>query len=148
MKTLTTFSKIFIFTLLLIACESKKSEDLTKKWIQEIFDAEQQFAQMVQKEGIHNAFVDFAADDASIMRNDSIIKGKTAIDNFYKNSNSKTLSWTPDFIEVSKSGDLGYTYGMYYYTYKDTLGTEHTDSGIFHTVWKRQSDGTWKFVWD
>jgi ketosteroid isomerase-like protein len=20
--------------------------------------------------------------------------------------------------------------------------------GVFHTVWKRQPDGTWKYVWD
>jgi len=148
MKTLNTFSKIFIFTLLLIACESKKSEDLTEKWKQEILESEQQFAKLVKEEGIHHAFVAYAADDAVIMRNNMLVKGKVAIDTHYMNANTKTLIWSPDFIEVSKSGDLGYTYGSYHYTYKDSLGTEHTDSGIFHTVWKRQQDNSWKFVWD
>ena len=143
-----TIIALFSFTLLFLSCEAKKSTDSTEKWKQEIREAEKQFAQMVQKEGIHNAFVAFSADDAVVMRNNSIIKGKTAIDEFYKNSNSKNLAWTPDFVEVSSSGDLGYTYGTYHFTYKDSLGDERVNTGIFHTVWKRQQDGIWKFVWD
>ena len=145
MKTIIT---LLSFSLLLLSCETKKTTDSTESWKQEIRDAEQQFAQMVQKEGIHNAFVAYAADDAAMMRNNSVIKGKTAIDDFYKNSNSKTLDWSPDFVDVSTSGDLGYTYGTYNYTYKDSIGNEQVSTGIFHTVWKRQQDGTWKFVWD
>ena len=145
MKTIISLLSLL---LIFLSCETKNTTDSTEIWKQEIREAEKQFAQMVQKEGIHNAFVAYAADDATIMRNDSLIKGKDAIDNLYKNSNSKTLDWAPDFVDVSKSGDLGYTYGTYHYTYKDSIGDEHVSTGIFHTVWKRQQDGTWKFVWD
>jgi len=134
--------------LVLLSCKTNNTMDSTEKWKQEICEAEQQFANMVQEEGIHNAFVAFAANDATIMRNNTLIKGKQAIDDFYKDSHAKTLTWKPDFIEVANSGDLGYTYGTYHYTYKDSTGKEQVDTGIFHTVWKRQQDGTWKFVWD
>lgn len=147
MKTINTFSLILIITLLLFSCEAKKP-DLTEQWKQEILESEKNFATMVQEEGIHNAFVAYAADDAVVMRNNALVKGKIAIDKHYLNANTKSLSWSPDFIEVSKSGDLGYTYGTYQYTYKDSLEQEHVDSGIFHTVWKRQLDNSWKFVWD
>ena len=30
----------------------------------------------------------------------------------------------------------------------NALGNENSMEGIFHTVWKRQEDGSWKFVWD
>ncbi|HEX9601309.1 MAG TPA: hypothetical protein VF985_07465 [Mariniflexile sp.] len=40
------------------------------------------------------------------------------------------MTWTPDFIEVANSGDLGYTYGTYHYTYKDALGEDQVDTGI------------------
>ena len=117
-------------------------------WKQEILETEKNFATMVQKEGLHKAFVAFADDNAVLMRNNTLVIGKAAIDERYKNLNSKNLSWKPDFIDVSASGDLGYTYGKYDFTYKDSLGNDQIDTGIFHSVWKRQDDRTWKFVWD
>jgi len=134
--------------LTLVSCDSQKSKDLTEQWKQEIRESEANFAAMLNEKGLHDAFVTYAADDATILRENKVIKGKKAIDEHYKNVNTKTLTWSPDFVEVSKSGDLGYTYGTYHYTYKDSIGEEHVDTGIFHTVWKRQEDGSWKYVWD
>lgn len=137
---------ILFFTFL--SCETKNTIAEVEKWKQEILESEQNFAKMAQEVGIHNAFVAFAADDAVIMRNNTLVKGKNSIDNYYKNSKSKTLTWSPDFIDVSSSGDFGYTYGIYHYTYKDSLEQDQVDTGIFHTVWKHQPDSSWKFVWD
>ena len=74
--------------------------------------------------------------------------GKQPIDKHLEKTTSKNLSWSPDFIDVSSSGDLGYTYGKYVFTYSDSIGNLLEDTGIFHTVWKRQADGLWKFVCD
>lgn len=139
---------LIIVFFLYLSCKTKNNDAMVEKWKQEIRVSEQNFAKMVETEGIHNAFVAYAAEDAVLMRNNELIKGKIAIDIHYKEINTKSLSWSPDFIDVSNSGDLGYTYGTYHYTYKDSLGQELVDTGIFHTVWKRQSDGNWKFVWD
>ena len=43
---------------------------------------------------------------------------------------------------------MAYTYGEYEFTSLDTLGKSKVSKGIFHTVWKRQGDGTWKYVYD
>jgi ketosteroid isomerase-like protein len=43
---------------------------------------------------------------------------------------------------------MAYTYGKYTWRSKDTANQNASFSGIFHTVWKRQADGTWKYVWD
>jgi ketosteroid isomerase-like protein len=139
---------IILMPLLLCSCilENKKGD--IEKWKQEILETELNFAKMVKEEGLHKAFVAFAANDAVLMRNNNLVIGKNAIDERYKESNSKNLSWKPDFIDVSKSGDLGYTYGKYNFTYIDSIGNEHVDTGVFHSVWKRQADGTWKYVWD
>jgi len=145
MKNLTLLIALFLTVL---ACENKNSNGEVEKWKQEILESEQNFAKMVQNEGIHNAFVAFAADSAVLTRNNKLIKGKNAIDEHYKGVNTKNLTWATDFIEVSNSGDLAYTYGTYQYTFQDSLGKDQVDTGIFHSVWKRQSDGTWKFVWD
>ena len=58
------------------------------------------------------------------------------------------LEWKPDYIDVSISGDLGYTYGKFTFSAIDTTGKLIESEGIFHTVWKKQEDGSWKYVWD
>jgi len=119
-----------------------------KKWKQEILKTEQDFAKMVNEEGIHNAFITYAAEDAVLMRNNKLVIGKNNIDLLYRQQTSKGLAWVPEFVDVSASGDLGYTYGYYTFTYLDESGEEAEDRGVFHTVWKRQADGNWRFVWD
>jgi len=137
-----------IVTILFSSCERQPTEDDMTKWKSEIRQAE--VDDMAQKEGLIKAFEYFAASDGVIRRGKSVIKGKSAIANWYKKDvkPNETLTWTPTFIDVSKSGDLGYTYGDFVFTYPDTSGAMKENKGIFHTVWKRQEDGTWKFVWD
>jgi len=134
--------------LLFHACTS--SEDQVDKWKNEIVETEKEFSALAQREGIPAAFVAFAAEDAVLMRNNSLIIGKEALSESLQGSASEnvSLSWKPDFVDVAASGDLGYTYGKFIYTSTDSLGNESMQEGVFHTVWKRQADGTWKFVWD
>ena len=137
-----------ILTLLVFnSCNTKTDKESVEKWKQEIRETEQDFANMAKEKGIHDAFLHYAAKDAVLKRRELII-GKEAIDKHLEKSISKNLSWSPDFVDVSSSGDLGYTYGKYVYKYNDSIGNALEDKGIFHTVWKRQTDGSWKFVWD
>lgn len=134
---------------LIMSCASKSSDNSTAK--EEIAKAEEDFAQMAADKGIAEAFYSFAAEDATIKRgNDSLIHGKDGIKNFYSKPFYKTatVTWAPDFINISGSGDFGYTYGKYTWQSKDSSGNVNTINGIFHTVWKKQADGTWKYVWD
>ncbi len=144
--------KIMLITLpiilVIISFLKTPYNKLIDKWKQEIIETEKNFADMLKNEGIHKAFVSYAADDAVLMRDNELIIGKNNIDIFYNNQITTGLSWTPDYIDVAKSGDLAYTYGKYIYTYTDSDGKLLESSGVFHTVWKRQSDGNWKYVWD
>lgn len=86
------------------------------------------------------------------MRDNRLIIGKDAlVESLNENSRASanvSLEWKPDFVDVAASGDLGYTYGKYTYTSIDSAGNELVSKGVFHTVWKRQPNGSWKFVWD
>ena len=55
-----------------------------------------------------------------------------------------TLEWYPLKVEVSKSSDLGYTFGNWIFT--NAKGEK--GFGNYMTVWKKQKDGTWKYVID
>ncbi|MEM7297026.1 MAG: nuclear transport factor 2 family protein [Bacteroidota bacterium] len=146
-------TKIRLITVLLIisGCSvSTTKEDPIEKWKSEVAETERAFNSMAQKEGLAKAFEYFAADDGVINRRKMVIQGKSAIGDYYKEDSKPgdTLTWNPTFVDVSQSGDLAYTYGDYRFSYLDTLGNVKVSQGIFHTVWKRQEDGTWRFVWD
>jgi len=122
----------------------------SKIYIQQIAKTEKAFEKMASEKGIAEAFYFFADENAVILRaNDSIIKGKVNIKKFYdKKPKNATVSWTADFIEVSEDGTLGYTYGKFSWITKKGDGSTTEFKGVFYTVWKKQADNTWKYVWD
>jgi ketosteroid isomerase-like protein len=145
MKQLLYLSLLILFVS---ACQKRNDKELCKK---EIFQAEKAFEKMAAEKGVAEAFYFFADDSAIISReNNSLIKGKDSIRSYYaKKANSSTsVNWTPDFIDVSDCGTLGYTYGKFVWKFQDKNGTVTELKGIFHTVWKKQRDSSWKFVWD
>lgn len=116
----------------------------------EVLEIEAAFTEMAAKEGVPAAFLAFAAEDAVLMRGNRIIEGKSAMEDYFKSSTLEDvkLEWTPGFVRASKSGDMAYTYGPYTFSARDTSGQPIEATGIFHTVWVKQEDGQWKFVYD
>jgi len=136
---------LFLGLFLLNNCQNPQ-EDLRGQ----IRQTEKAFNDMAQEKGVKAAFLHFAADSAVIVRGKNVIKGKAAIGAFFDAQPfvENKLSWSPDFVEVSSSGDMAYTYGKYEFYAVDTSGKTFQSDGIFHTVWKRQADGEWRFVYD
>ncbi len=133
---------------LAISCHQPVERDNFK---QEILNTEKAFEQMTRDKGIAEAFYYFADESAVIKReNDTLIKGKENIKNYYskKDLSRATVNWIPDFVDVSECGTLGYTYGNYVWKIANDKGDTTEYRGIFHTVWKKQKDTTWKYVWD
>jgi ketosteroid isomerase-like protein len=143
-QLLTVF---ILFVSLTVSAQTAKENAIAA-----ITKAENDFSAMASEKGIEAAFTFYAANDAIIKRgNDSLIYGKAGINNFYSNDvfRKAVLQWSPDFTDASESGELGYTYGKYTWQLKDDQGRIVQEAkGIFHTVWKKQKDGNWKFVWD
>src|SRR5204863_8115023 len=91
------------------------------------------------------AFLQFMDSNAVLLRaHHPPIVGKAASE-FIKNSTMGpgVLSWVPTAADLSSSGDLGYTYGIY--TLHDLKGDL---SGTYTTIWKKNGKGKWKFVLD
>ena len=59
-----------------------------------------------------------------------------------------SLVWHIDKIGVASSGDIGYTSGPYEFSFKDASGKTIFDKGKSLTIWKKQSDGSWKVLYD
>lgn len=116
----------------------------------EILDTEKAFAQLVKEKGMKIGFLTYASDQAVLNRGGKLIRGKKEIEVYFDQLTLKDvrLEWAPDFVDVSASGDLGYTYGKYTFEAIDQTGQETRSTGIFHTVWKREPNGEWRYVWD
>jgi ketosteroid isomerase-like protein len=116
----------------------------------EIEQTEREFLKMSLDKGIPVAFSFYADTNVVVKSDDSLIKGKVAVSQFYASPFFKntTFIWSADFVEASEDGNLGYTYGKYIFQTKDSAGKENDYKGVFHTVWKKQQDGSWKYVWD
>ena len=136
--------------LLFLSCQSDVDDVQLKTFKQEVIETEKAFCQMAAEEGIYAAFLEYADERAVLLRGDQLVEGKEAIRQFMTLNNipGAKLEWAPDFVDVSACGDMAYTYGRFTFSLVDSTGQEMKQSGIFHTVWKRQEDGTWRFVWD
>jgi len=146
-KTLFCFASLFVSVAAISQAKSAKPVDLKE----EIRKTEKQFETELNEKGAAVAFEKYAAPDAVIKRqNDSLIYGPKAIHQFYSNEIYKTAKaqWSPDYIDVSSDGTMAYTYGKYQWKMIGKAGEALEYHGIFHTVWKKQPDGTWKYVWD
>ena len=131
----------------MISCSSNQSDMKLKE---EVIQTEESFCIMAAEKGLAEAFSYFADENAVINRGNKIIQGKAEIKRYYSDQSylNVKLEWKPDFVDVASSGDLAYTYGKYIFSTIDSNSTPISNTGIFHTVWKRQADGKWKFVWD
>ena len=146
-KTLVFFTALFVSVGTHSQTKSVKPAELKE----EIRKTEKQFETDLNEKGAAFAFEKYAAPDAVVKRqNDSLIYGPKAIRQFYSSDIYKTAKaqWSPDYIDVSIDGTMAYTYGKYQWKMTGKAGEALEYHGIFHTVWKRQPDGTWKYVWD
>lgn len=97
--------------------------------------------------------VNHYADDATVMVPDKpAMTGKDAISNGIKEmlaDKNMALSFTTATAQVAKGGDLAYTQGTYTLTMTNPKTKKAvTEKGKYLTVYKKESDGTWKAVED
>jgi ketosteroid isomerase-like protein len=91
------------------------------------------------------AWADFADETATTQ----VGHGKTEIGAAFEKLYGRpgfTLAWHPVFAKVV--GDIGMTSGPYERHLADAKGQDQRSTGNYVTVWLRQPDGQWRFVWD
>jgi len=113
-----------------------------------LMDADRDFSVWSVEHGSNSAFKTFCADEAVMLRDNSYpICGKTAIDSLFSRRPDSlfTLSWEPSAAFLARSGELGYTYGIWTYTVKGDSGTQA--QGTYVTVWTKTANG-WKWSLD
>jgi len=136
-KEYTTFLLFF----LLIGCNKNMSIDMNK----ELLNTDQAFSLLCKEKGMNFAFLYYVAEEGVMLRANNLpIVGKNKIKDLFQGDDSEIeFSWDPLYADVAKSGELGYTYGTY-----EIYNGESVQKGTYISVWKKDTNGEWKFVLD
>ncbi len=137
-----------VATLLVLAvsgCAPQVDVEADKAAIRELTDVE--WMEAGQAKDIER-WVSFHTDDALLLLpNAPLVTGKEAIRAFVSKLISTpgwAASWQTTKVEVSRSGNLAYSYGPQQTTVDDAEGNPVTDQQKWVAVWKKQPDGSWK----
>jgi ketosteroid isomerase-like protein len=140
---------LFTALVLLATAIGVRAADL-ERFKAELIQVEHAFNAMAQEKGLLAAFQHFAAPDVAFIDTDPRrFRGPAAVrERLGEDQPGVKLTWSPAFTDVSSDGTLGYNYGRYESRRPGPDGKEIVRGGYFLTIWKRQPDGTWKYVMD
>jgi ketosteroid isomerase-like protein len=108
--------------------------------LERLIQTERDFSRTSELKGIKDSFLAYLADDGIIFRPGPVLGKKWISD---RPPSPARLTWRPIYADISRAGDLGYTTGPY--EFRDGPSTGF---GNYFTVWKKQADGSYRFVLD
>ncbi|OFX85805.1 MAG: hypothetical protein A2W99_05460 [Bacteroidetes bacterium GWF2_33_16] len=134
--------------LVLIGCTAKINlEQEKEKMMQTDID----FSNRSVEAGVHQAFIEYASNDVTMLKPNSYpIVGIEALKQSYigKSDSTYKLTWKPSYAKIARSGELGYTYGIWVVEFLAGENKGHTEQGTYATVWEKNEKGEWRFVLD
>ena len=143
------FPLILTMVVVLIAgCCQEEAMDLNAAK-ESLMQADRDFSTLSIEKGMYEAFDTYMDDSATIYREGQHpFIGREAIRPLFPKEGGGTLEWEPFKAEVAESDDLGYTLGKWTYTATGKDGSESKSYGYYVSIWKKQADGSWKYVFD
>jgi ketosteroid isomerase-like protein len=116
--------------------------------LRSLVETERAFSRTSEEKGTRESFAEFIAEDGILFRPTAVLGKKWMREHPLPPSTKRQLlSWQPIFAAVSRAGDLGYTTGPWQFK-QDINDTKPVAFGNFMTVWKKQTDGRWRFALD
>ena len=139
-------SAVFII-FLTISCKEKKQVINIAEEKLNLLETDKAFSKLSGEKGMKSAFIEYMDSNGVLLRPNHIpIAGANAIDYLIQQDDTAyTITRRPGHSAVSASGDLGYTFGIY------SFQPHKADTilyGTYVSIWKKQIDGSWKFVLD
>jgi ketosteroid isomerase-like protein len=103
-----------------------------------VIAAERAFAARGAEIGWVAAFREYAAPDGMVGNFENAPQSLAQT----PDDGARNLFWWPAYAGIARSGDLGFTTGPF------SVDEARTPRGQYFTVWRRQPDGSWKWIWD
>ncbi|NQV17557.1 MAG: DUF4440 domain-containing protein [Armatimonadetes bacterium] len=142
--------KIFLIGIGLVAlifCGRKPKIDLELEK-EKMMQTDRDFSTKSINSNASEAFFNFMTEDAILFSFNPPVIGLEKIKSAMPCDSNFVLSWEPDFAEISGSGDMGYTSGIYLSIQKSDEGKEKQGRGRYLSIWRKQNDGSWKAIAD
>lgn len=148
---------MILLPLLLVLWSCNQSEEESR--VQVDTQAEGEKLMELSREWSRSAATDsvektlsYWADDAVVMApGEKPIRGKDSIRAMVENLSQVPgfkISWEPQSVTVSKSGDMAYMIEQNQITVNDEKGNPVTSTNKVVSVWRKENDGSWKNVVD
>lgn len=103
--------------------------------------AERAFAARAAEVGWVPAFREFAAADGLMPGPEGYVSAPEQLERTPDDGN-RTLAWWPAYAGIARSGDMGFTAGP------ASFDDVRTPRIYYFTIWRRQADGSWKWIYD
>lgn len=129
----------FLLALALSACATAPQSGVTTA---PVIAAERAFAARAGEVGWIPAFRENTAPDGEITQPGAQYANAPASLAETPDDGLRTLFWWPAFAGISRSGDFGFTTGPV------SFDEARTPRGQYFTVWRKQPDGSWKWIYD
>jgi ketosteroid isomerase-like protein len=125
------------------------SESGPARYKDELVAADKAFCAKSVKDGPRAAMLAYVVDDGKLLS--EFKTGAEGVNSIFRQlPPTATLTWDTAFVDVSASGDLGYTWGRFVLMLPNAVKNRVpvVRTGNYVTIWKRQAGGDWKVVLD
>ena len=143
------FTTVLLMTALLPSCSEHVID--TKAEGERLMQLSREWSKSAATDSIEKT-LSYWADDAVVMSpGQSPIKGKNAIREMIEGTSKIPgfkISWEPVNVSVSKGGDMAYMIEQNQITVNDSLGKPITEFNKSVTIWRKETDGSWKNIVD
>jgi uncharacterized protein (TIGR02246 family) len=145
MKRIITISLVSIMA----SCSQPKVD--TKAEGEKLMQISREWSQAATTGDVEKTLGYWADDAFMVSAGQPPLKGKQAIRQMITDSYKIPgfqISWQPQSVEVSKSGDMAYLIENAQVSFTDSTGKAMKQYSKAVTIWRKQTDGTWKNVVD
>ncbi len=106
-----------------------------------VIAAERAFAARAGEIGWVGAFREYVAPDGVMPGPQSYVSAPERMAQTPDDGN-RDLAWWPAFAGIARSGDIGFTTGP------AAFDASRTPAIYYFTIWRRQGDGSWRWIYD
>jgi ketosteroid isomerase-like protein len=148
-RWIVVLTAVVVVAVLLGGCGQRNRVDVDEELTQ-LLETDRDFAAASLEHGAAEAFRMYLHENATLFSAGARpTAGRESIYQRMKSSDGKyELAWTPRTGEVARSGDMGWTWGVYTVTAKNADGEEEKSYGKYVNVWRKDAAGDWKVIVD
>lgn len=140
---------LFVMLLLTVGCSQPKIDKNAEG--EKLLQLSREWSQVASTGDVEKTLSYWADNAYMVSAGQAPLKGKQAIRKMVEESFKMPgfrISWQPQTVEVSESGDMAYLIENSQTSFTDSTGKLVTLNNKAVSIWRKQADGSWKNVVD